>query len=130
MSIDYDRLRELAEKASHGPWEVEEFEEQYTGCPGVTKFYLGSEDMQNIAVGEATDRHYAQAENNFALITLAPDMARELLALRDGIEVIRDYCAGVTTARRSSGDPATEVIARELGAVDRTLADLLNGDTE
>lgn len=58
------------------------------------------------------------------------DLARKVLRLRDGIEVIRDYCAGVTTARRSSGDPATEVIARELGAVDRTLADLLNGDTE
>lgn len=90
MSIDYDRLRELADKTSPGPWEVEEFEEQYVGCPGVTKFHLGSEDMQNIAVGEATDRHYDQAENNFALITLAPDMARELLRLRDVITENRD----------------------------------------
>lgn len=60
----------------------------------------------------------------------AVSTANELLRLRDGIEVIRDYCAGVTTARRSSGDPATAVIARELGAVDRALADLLNGDTK
>lgn len=58
------------------------------------------------------------------------DLAREVLRLHDGIEVIRDYCAGATTVRRSAGDPATPVIARELGAIDRTLADLLNGDTE
>lgn len=75
---------------------------------------------------EVHDRLQARWDMELA----APDLARELLRLRDGIEVIRDYCAGATTARRSSGDPATEVIARELGAVDRTLADLLNGDTE
>lgn len=126
MSIDYDRLRELAEKASHGPWEVEEFEEQYTGCPGVTKFYLGSEDMQNIAVGEATDRHYAQAENNFALITLAPDMARELLRLRDGIATIRaelNMLAGLfaTGGYYSQANYVREYI--------ETLDNLLNGDT-
>ena len=58
------------------------------------------------------------------------DLAHELIRLHDGIEVIRDYCAGVTTVRRSAGDPATADIARELGSVDRTLADLLKGDTE
>lgn len=126
MSIDYDRLRELAEKASHGPWEVEEFEEQYVGCPEVTKFYLGSEDMQNIAVGEATDRHYAQAENNFALITLTPDMARELLRLRDGIATIRAELGTLAALYATSGHYAPTNHVREYI---ETLDNLLNGDT-
>ena len=90
MRIDYDRLRGLVDEASPGPWEVEEFEEQYADCPWVTKFYLGSEDMQSIAVGEATDRYYDQADSNFSLIALAPDMARELLRLRRELTDLRD----------------------------------------
>lgn len=127
MKIDYDRLKELADKAGPGPWEVEEIAEQYVGYPAVTKFYLGSEDMQNIAVGEATDRHYDQAGNNFALITLAPDMAHELLRLREGIEVIRDYCASVGRNARAEG---IHTIANEMYANARALTDLLNGDSE
>lgn len=124
MSIDYDRLRELSNEHTPGPW-VRHPDQPHALCNLGTKFLVHHEMVTNR--GMVTS---AEDMANTELIALAPDMARELLALRDGIEVIRDYCAGVTTARRSSGDPATEVIARELGAVDRTLADLLNGDTE
>ena len=123
MSIDYDRLRELANEHTPGPWEQ------------APRGQIGNRELRAIVALVGGDESGEQIgdcnlEADRELVALAPDMARELLRLRDGIEVIRDYCAGVTTARRSSGDPATEVIARELGAVDRTLADLLEGDTE
>lgn len=58
------------------------------------------------------------------------DLAREVLRLHDGIEVIRDYCTGGAAVCRSSNDPDAPVTARELEAVDRTLADLLEGDNK
>lgn len=122
MSIDYDRLRKLADEHTPGPWE-----QAIRGQIGnralrmIVAFVGGDESGEEI--GDST------LEADRELIALAPDMARELLRLRDGIEVIRDYCAGVTTVCRSSGNPDAPAIARELGAVDRTLADLLNGDT-
>lgn len=127
MTIDYDRLRELVDETPPGPWEVEEFEEQYAGCPPVTKFYLGSDDMQNIAVAEATERYYDQTRANFDLIALAPDMARELLRLHGGIEVIRDYCAGNARSARAAG---MHTLANEMYATVKALAELLEGDTE
>lgn len=127
MKIDYDRLRELADKASHGPWEVEEIAEQYVGYPAVTKFYLGSEDMQNIAVGEATDRHYDQAESNFALITLTPDMARELLRLRDRLANLTDRLAILHDEARIYGNPNG---ADAYDFAIQEIARILNGDTE
>lgn len=75
MTIDYDRLRALRDEATPGPWLCEKEENEY-------EVYVGTADFGVIteAVNE-TDGH---------LIALAPDMARELLALRDEIERTRD----------------------------------------
>lgn len=123
MSIDCDRLKELADKAGPGPWTVE--------INDWDEVIVANESGHAMSWGEQVRFEMKGGNRNVEphLIALAPDMARELLRLRDGIEAIRDYCAGVTTVRRSSGDPAMAVVARELGAVDRALADLLNGDT-
>ena len=46
--------------------------------------------MQNIAVAEATNWYYGQADSNFRLMALAPVMARELLRLRRELTDLRD----------------------------------------
>lgn len=123
MSIDYDRLRELAHEHTPGPWEVEEFEEQYAGCPPTTKFYLGSDDFQNIATAETTERHYDQTRANFALIALAPDMARELLRLRDELGDLRDTMHAY--ADRTNGE--SFLVAADYA---HRITQVLQGDTE
>ena len=125
--IDYDRLRELADKAPPGPWEVEQFEEQYAGCPEVTKFYLVSEDTQNIAVGEATERYYDQAENNFAFMALAPDMARELLRQRRELVDLRDLMYTHAGYLRKDGHAIAADHAENYAY---RLARIMQGDTE
>lgn len=141
MSFDYDRLRELLNEAPPGPWEVDEFEEQYADCPPVTKFYLGSDDMQNIAVAEATERYYDQAGRNFALLALVPDMARELLRLRDGVKALvvekRMWVDQLCDPYEEVLNPdwlaevgGEEPIGLALEKVCRQLTDLLEGDTE
>ena len=77
-----EEAKALLEAATPGPWEVEEFEEQYAGCPPTTEFYLGSDDFQNIASAETTERHYDQTRANFALIAAAPDLAETVARLR------------------------------------------------
>ena len=89
MSIDYDRLRALLDETALGPWEVEQIDAQYADCPTSTMFYLDGADME-IAVREAVDRNYGRVESSFALMALAPVMARELLRLRRELTDLRD----------------------------------------
>lgn len=103
MSIDYDRLKALLDETPPGPWEVEEFDEQYAGCPPCTEFYLGSDGFQNIATAETTERYYDQARVNFELIALAPDIARELLRLRRELTDLRDLMWTHARYQRSDG---------------------------
>lgn len=58
---------------------------------------------------------------------ISPDKARELIRLRDGIEVIRDYCAGNARSARAAG---MHTLANEMYATAKALTDLLDGDTE
>ena len=58
---------------------------------------------------------------------LAPDMARELLRLRDGVEVIRDRCATLAENARAAG---IYTLAGEMDVNAKALTDLLEGDTE
>ena len=125
MSFDYDRLKELADNAPPGPWEVEEFEEHYANCPPNTKFYLSSDDTQGIAACEVSDRYYDQAKNNFELMALTPDTARELLHLRDVVKEQIDHLRALVMALELVGqlgaagpvqdiaDTLTELIKQE-----------------
>ena len=72
---------------------------------------------------EVRDQLEAQWEMELA----APDMARELLRLRGGVEVIRDYCAAAAKSAESAG---IRTLAREMETHAKALTDLLNGDTE
>lgn len=75
MSIDYDLLRELAGKASPSPWRA--------GKHG----YMGGQTIYN---KNGVPLAFNVSGHNSELAALAPDMARELLALRDEIEKTRD----------------------------------------
>ena len=77
-----EEAQALLDAATPGPWNVEEFEEQYAGCPPTTEFYLGSDDFQNIASAETTERYYDQVRANFALIAAAPALAELVAGLR------------------------------------------------
>lgn len=88
-------------------------------------------DLVRIAGGGRSVRDCAtehDAERD--LENLAPDMARELLRLRDGTEAQRDMCARVATLCRSSNDPNAPAVASNLESVARALTHLLNGDTK
>lgn len=55
------------------------------------------------------------------------DLARELLRLHDGVEVIRDRCATLAKSAESAG---IHTLAREMETHAKALTDLLNGDAE
>lgn len=87
MSIDYDRLRELANEHTPGPWEQ------------ATRGQIGNRELRTIVALVGGDESGEQIgdcnlEADRELIALAPDMARELLALRNKIERTRDRIAG------------------------------------
>lgn len=87
MSIDYDRLRELADEHTPGPWEQ------------APRGQIGNRELRAIVALVGGDESGEQIgdcnlEADRELIALAPDMARELLALRDEIERTRDRVAG------------------------------------
>ena len=69
------------------------------------------------------DAYYAESD----LKDLAPDMARELLRLRDGVEVIRDRCATLAESARAAG---IYTISSEMDIHAKALTGLLEGDTE
>lgn len=88
MSIDYDRLRKLADEHTPGPW-VRHPDQPRALCNLDTKFLVHHEMVTNRGMEPS-----AEDVANTELIALAPDMARELLALRDEIERTRDRVAG------------------------------------
>lgn len=86
-------LQRLLAEATPGPWEVDQFEEQFVDCPEVTEFYLCSEDMQYIAKGEAVSKYRDREEANFRLIALAPELAAEVIRLHEALTELRDDLA-------------------------------------
>ena len=132
MSIDYDRLRKLVDECTTGQWQSHDYEPDPYCYPGATRFLIAADwDRVEIAEGHAgpstTSPEYARKASDFALMALAPDMARELLRLHGGIEVIRDYCAGNARSARAAG---MHTLANEMYATVKALAELLEGDTE
>lgn len=86
MSIDYDRLRDLAGEHTPGPWEQ------------APRGQIGNRELRTIVALVGGDESGEQIgdsnlEADRELIALAPDMARELLRLRDEIAATRDRVA-------------------------------------
>lgn len=84
-------LRELLNKAAPGPWEVEELEQQRAGCPPSIGFWVSGEDARYIASEEVLSEDYDQTERDFTLIALAPQLAEEVIRLREEIGRMADF---------------------------------------
>lgn len=121
MSIDYDRLRELVDAATPGPWERHP-DQPRALCNLNTNFLVHHEMVKNRGMEPS-----AEDVANTELIALAPDMARELVRLRDGVEVMRDRCATLAKSGEAAG---IHTLAREMDINAKALTGLLNGDTE
>ena len=111
MSFDYDRLRELVDEATPGPWRADDV----ARCECCTH-------VEAPAASVCTADMY-----DAPLIALAPDMARELLCLRDGLVHIRSELDALAGLFAADGYYSQAAHVRE--CADR-LTDLLNGDTE
>ena len=75
-----DELRKLVDEATPGPWKV-------APCHGSLAYIMSELDASIAAVASRyTEKHdeiNLPAEANASLIALAPDLAREVLALRE-----------------------------------------------
>lgn len=87
-------------------------------------------ELLRIAGGDRGVRDYAtEHDAERELENLAPDMARELLLLRDGVEKVRKMCL----RERNAAFHATPMRADEVEAFNlcaERLTDLLEGDTK
>lgn len=89
MSIDYDRLRELLDKAPPGPWEVKV--EETSTCGDLIEGLAAWVEADNERVfGCGMEIEEDEELTNLAFAALAPDMARELLRLRRELTDLRD----------------------------------------
>lgn len=89
MSIDYDQLRELADTATPGPWEVKA--EETSTCGDLIEGLAAWVEADNERVfGCGMEIEEDEELTNLALAALAPDLARELLSLRRELTDLRD----------------------------------------
>ena len=92
MSFDYDRLRELADEHTPGPWTVEA--EETSTCGDLIEGLAAWIEADNeLVFGRGMEIEEDEELTNLALAALAPVMARELLRLRDEIQATRDRVA-------------------------------------
>lgn len=135
MSIDYDRLREILKRTTPGPW-VRHPDQPRALCNLDTKFLVHHEMVKNRGMDPS-----AEDVANTELIALAPDMAAELLRLRDGVKALvvekRMWVDQLCDPYEEVLNPdwlaevgGEEPIGLALEKVCRQLTDLLEGDTE
>lgn len=122
MSIDYNRLRELRDGATPGPWTVgiDEDWNEVTIANERGRYRIGGDQVR-----------FEMEAGNFEfdphLVALAPDLARELLRLRDGVEFVRDELQEGAEMLKEDGQRGYAAYVRSHA---HTLTDLLEGDTE
>lgn len=115
MSIDYAQLRALAEYSTPGPWRTDEHP------------YMDGQNVYN-AEGFKVAQHLSG--NNADFIVMLPEIAAELLRLRDEIEATRDRVAQELERTPTELQAARITLHAER---EHTLAfcnHLLEGDTE
>ena len=135
MSIDYDQLRNLRDKATPGPWEFREDQEwEHVAGPEYPPMLIHVEHTVWGSDGETlfgnfNDTVLEEHPGNLPLAALAPAMAAELIRLRDGVEKLREMCL----RERNAAFHATPMLAGEVGAFNvcaDQLTDLLEGDNK
>lgn len=78
MSIDYDRLQKILERATPGPWTVED--DGYD-------IIVGDEEGHSLGWGDQVRFKFEAGDHKHdpALVALAPDLAAEVIRLREGL---------------------------------------------
>lgn len=132
MNIDYDRLQELADECTTGQWQSHDYEPDPYCYPGATRFVIAADwDRVEIAESQAgpstKSPEYARKANDFALMALAPDMARELLRLRRELTGLRDLMYTHAGYLRKDGHGVAADHAENHAY---RLARIMQGDTE
>ena len=121
MSIDYDRLKELTDKHTPGPW-VRHPDQPRALCNLDTKFLVHHEMVKNRGMDPS-----AEDVANTELIALAPDMARELLRLRRELTDLRNLMHTNAGHLRKDGHAiAADHTENHAYRLDR----IIQGDTE
>ena len=84
MTIDYDRLREMSNNASPSPWTVKD--DDYG------EVIVANESGHDMTWGDQVRFEMYAGDKNVDphLVALAPDMAKELLRLRDELTSLRN----------------------------------------
>lgn len=78
MSIDYDLLREILKRATPGPWTVED--DGYD-------IIVADDEGHRLGWGEQVRFKFEAGDQTHdpALVSLAPDLAAEVIRLREGL---------------------------------------------
>lgn len=105
MNVDYDRLKDLLNGRTTGQWQSHVYEPDPCCYPGATRFVVAADwDRVEIAEGHAGPStkasEYDRKASDFELMALAPDMARELLHLHDGVKSALAEMHDIATALR------------------------------
>lgn len=99
MSINYDKLWELLEEATPGPWEQ------------AARGQIGNRELRMIVTLVGGDESGEQIgdstlEADRELVALAPELARELLNLRERVEQVAGLLKRTEIAKDTAGDHA------------------------
>ena len=85
-------LREILAEATPAPWGFDQLDQQWAGCPPSTEFWVYGESPRDIAAVEVIAEYHDQTERNFTLISLAPQLAEEVIRLREEIDRLKWHC--------------------------------------
>ena len=108
-------LREMLDEATPAPWGFEQLNQQCVDY-ATTEFWLSSEEPRFIATMEVMAEYHDQTERDFTLIALAPQLAEEVIRLRDEVNRIKQYCLdGCRVAEAEEAHTTGEHKAREQG---------------
>lgn len=92
--IATEELRRIVAEASPGPWELRDAE-SYNGRS--TTYYLDVWDGDlNVIASEAHRAHGDGGRSNMRLIALAPQLAAEVLQLREALQALHHAVCGET----------------------------------
>lgn len=121
MNIDYERLRELSDKASPRPWTVKDDD-----CGEVI---VANESGHTMTWGEQVRFEMYAGDKNVDphLVALAPDMAVKLVQMNDGIARIHSELNTLAGMLAADGYHAQ---AKHVSECADALNELLNGDDE
>lgn len=87
-----NKLQQLLDNAAPSPWKSEREEDSLGIGQFVAHFHISNDHQKYIAAIAATDDNDKEVENTYTLAALAPQLAEEVIQLRDELDQIKQYC--------------------------------------